>query len=192
MQILQLIQETESWMYRQGFQKTTVNLGYRPHWNRLRRLVGDETEFSKCNLSQSARSMYGKDIFSAAPYELSRTESNAWRALSALEEFNGSGHVMRSSRSEKLSGKPLTPESFNILTRYKGHLLGIGHTETTVRNNTQVIHRFLADCPIETITKEAILNYVNGFGRYRRLTAATYRGNLQRFIGFCHDCCPSD
>ncbi len=187
MQILQLIQETESWMYRQGFQKTTVNLGYRPHWNRLRRLVGDETEFSQCNLSQSARLMYGKDIFSAAPYERARTESNAWRALSALVEFNGSGHVARSSRSVKLSGKPLTPESFNILTKYKGHLLGIGHTETTVRNNTQVIHRLLADCPIETITKEVILDYINGFGRYRKLTVATYRDNLQRFLEFCQD-----
>lgn len=187
MQILQLIQETESWMYRQGFQKTTVDLGYRPHWNRLRRLVGDETEFSQCSLSQSARSMYGKDIFCAAPYELSRTESNAWRALSTLEEFNSCGHVTRSSRSRKLSGKPLTPESFNILTIYKGHLLGIGHTEATVRNNTQVIHRFLADCPMETVTREAILDYIKGFGRYRRLTAATYRGDLQRFLGFCQD-----
>ena len=187
MQILQLIQETESWMYRQGFQKTTVDLGYRPHWNRLRRLVGDEAEFSPCNLPESARSMYGKDIFSAAPYERSRTESNAWRALSALVEFDSSGHVARSSRNVKLSGKPLTPESFNISTKYKGHLLGAGHTETTIRNNMQIIHRFLADCPIETVSKETILDYINGYGRYRKLTAATYRGSLQRFLEFCQD-----
>ena len=187
MQILQLIQETESWMYRQGFQKTTVDLGYRPHWNRLRRLVGDEAEFSQCNLPESVRSMYGKDIFSAAPYERSRTESNAWRALSALVEFDSSGHVARSSRNVKLSGKPLTPESFNISTKYKGHLLGAGHTETTIRNNMQIIHRFLADCPIETVSKETILDYINGYGRYRKLTAATYRGSLQRFLEFCQD-----
>ena len=187
MQILQLIQETESWMYLHGFQKTTVDLGYRPHWNRLRRMVGDETEFSQCNLSQSSMSMYGKDIFSTAPYERSRTESNAWRALSTLAEFNDSGHVARSSRSAKLSGKPLTPESFHILTKYKEQLHEIGHTEATVRNNTQVIHRFLADCPVEAITKEAVLDYINGFGRYRKLTAATYRGGLQRFLEFCQD-----
>lgn len=81
-------------------------------------------------------------------------------------EFNDSGHVARSSRNTKLRGKPLTPESFNILTKYKGYLLEAGHTEATVRNNTQVIHRFLADCPIKTITREAVLDYINGFGRY--------------------------
>lgn len=63
MQILQLIQETESWMYRQGFQKTTVDLGYRPHWNRLRRLVGDEAEFSQCNLPESAGRCMGRTYF---------------------------------------------------------------------------------------------------------------------------------
>lgn len=185
MQILQLIQETESWMYRHGFQKTTVELGYRPHWNRFRRLAGDETEFSQCNLPQSAMSMYEKDIFSSAPYERSRTESNAWRALTALMEFNDRGYVARSSWNIKLNGKPLTPESSNILTRYREHLLESGHTEATVRNNTQVIHRFLADCPVETITRETVLDYMNGFGRYRKLTATTYRSSLQRFLEFC-------
>lgn len=187
MQILQLIQETESWMYRHEFQKTTVELGYRPHWSRFRRLAGDETEFSQCNLPQSTMSMYGKDIFSSTPYERSRTESNAWRALTALMEFNDRGYVTQSSKSIKLNGKPLTPESSNILTRYKGHLLESGHTEATVRNNTQVIHRFLAYCPAETITMEAVLDYINGFGKYRKLTLATYRGSLQRFLEFCWD-----
>ena len=187
MQILQLIQETESWLYRHGFQKTTVDLGYRPHWNKLRHLAGDETEFSQCDLARSARTIYGRDIFSVSPYERSRTESNAWRALNALMEFNDSGHVARSSRNTKLRGKPLTPESFNILTKYKGYLLEAGHTEATVRNNTQVIHRFLADCPIKTITREAVLDYINGFGRYRKLTAATYRSSLQCFLEFCWD-----
>lgn len=187
MQILQLIQETESWLYHHGFQKTTVDLGYRPHWNKLRHLAGDETDFSQCDLARSARIIYGKDIFSVSPYERSRTESNAWRALNALMEFNDSGHVARSSRNTKLRGKPLTLESFNILTKYKGHLLEAGHTEATVRNNTQVIHRFLADCPIETITRKTVLDYLNGFGRYRKLSAAAYRGILQRFLEFCWD-----
>lgn len=53
MQILQLIQETESWMYLHGFPKATVDLGYRPHWNRFRRMVGDETEFSTHYLENS-------------------------------------------------------------------------------------------------------------------------------------------
>ena len=172
MQILQLIQETESWLYRHGFQKTTVDLGYRPHWNKLRHLAGDETEFSQCDLARSARTIYGRDIFSVSPYERSRTESNAWRALNALMEFNDSGHVARSSRNTKLRGKPLTPESFNILTKYKGYLLEAGH---------------MADCPIKTITIEAVLDYINGFGRYRKLTVATYRSSLQCFLEFCWD-----
>lgn len=187
MQILQLIQKTESWLYHHGFQKTTIDLGYRPHWNKLRYLAGDETDFSQCDLAQSARIIYGKDIFSVSPYERSRTESNAWRALNVLMEFNDSGHVARSSRNAKLRGKPLTSESFSILTKYKGHLLEAGHTEATLRNNIQVIHRFLADCPIETITKKTVLDYLNSFGRYRKLSAAAYRSILQRFLEYCRD-----
>ena len=62
-----------------------------------------------------------------------------------------------------------------------------GLTEATTRNNLQVIRRFLAECPAEDITRENVLGYVNGFGKYRRLTAATYRNVLQRFFAFCSE-----
>lgn len=182
MQVLQLIQDTEGWMYRQGFSRATITLGYRPHWNKFRRLVGEETDFSKCNLSQSVKSIYGKDIFSTDPYRLSKTESNARKAFCALREFNSSGRVSRRPRSGVSIEKPLTAESSRILNGYEGHLLGRGLTEATTRNNLQVIRRFLAECPAEDITRENVLGYVNGFGKYRRLTAATYRNVLQRFL----------
>ena len=187
MQVLQLIQDTEDWMYRQGFSKSTITLGYRPHWNKFRRLVGDGTDFSKCNLSQPVRSIYGKDIFSMDPYGLSKTESNARKALCVLMEFNSSGRVSRQPRSGASIENPLTAESRRILTGYEGHLLECGLTEATIRNNLQVIRRFLAECPAEDITRENVLGYVNGFGRYRRLTAETYRNVLQRFFAFCSE-----
>lgn len=155
MQVLQLIQDTEDWMYRQGFSKSTITLGYRPHWNKFRRLVGDGTDFSKCNISHCA-----------------------------LMEFNRNGRVSRRPRSGASIEKPLTAESSRILTGYEDHLLGCGLTEVTVRNNLQVIRRFLAECPAEALTRENVLGYVNGFGRYRGLTAATYRNALQRFFAF--------
>lgn len=187
MQVLQLIQDTEGWMYRQGFSRSTITLGYRPHWNKFRRLVGEGTDFSKCNLSQSVKSIYGKDIFSTDPYRLSKTESNARKAFCALREFNSSGRVSRRPRSGVSIEKPLTAESSRILNGYEGHLLGCGLTEATIRNNLQVIRRFLAECPAEDITRENVLGYVNGFGKYRRLTAATYRNVLQRFFACCSE-----
>lgn len=139
MQVLQLIQDTEGWMYRQGFSRATITLGYRPHWNKFRRLVGEETDFSKCNLSQSVKSIYGKDIFSTDPYRLSKTESNARKAFYALREFNSSGRVSRRPRSGVSIEKPLTAESSRILNGYEGHLLGRGLTEappeTTCRSS---------------------------------------------------------
>ena len=148
MQVLQLIQDTEGWMYRQGFSRSTITLGYRPHWNKFRRLVGEGTDFSKCNLSQSVKSIYGKDIFSTDPYRLSKTESNARKAFCALREFNSSGRVSRRPRSGGSIEKPLTAESSRILNGYEGHLLGCGLTEATIRNNLQVIRRFLAECEL--------------------------------------------
>lgn len=185
MQTLQLVQATESWMYDHGFKESTITLAYKPHWNKLRKAFGDEADFSKCNLSQFTKISYGTDIFAAAPYELSKTASNARRALDALAEFNSSLTLTRHSRSGALTETELTSGSRRILDEYERFLSACVDTDITVRNNSKIVHRFLAVHPIELVTGQVILDYINGFGKYSKLTSEEYRKALQRFFSFC-------
>ena len=187
MQILQLVQATEAWMYDNGFKEPTITLAYRPHWNKLKKAFGDDTDISKCDVSRFAEAAYGTDIFAAAPYELSKTAANARRALDALMEFNSSQTLSRHSRSGALTEMELAGESSRILDEYKGLLSSSGDAEITVRNNAKIIHRFLALHPIEAVTGQIVLEYINGFGKYSRLTSEGYRKVLQRFFSFCSD-----
>lgn len=187
MQILQLVQATKSWMYAHGFKETTVILAYEPHWNKFRRTFGDDTEFSRCDVSQFAEVTYGADIFAVAPYELSKTASNARRALDALMEFHSYQTISRHSRSGALTEIGLTGESKHILDKYKSALAICEVADITVRNNTKIIHRFLALHPIESVTKQVVLEYINGFGKYSRMTSEEYRRALRRFFAFCYD-----
>lgn len=187
MQILQLVQATKSWMYAHGFKETTVILAYEPHWNKFRRTFGDDTEFSKCDVSQFAEATYGADVFAVAPYELSKTASNARRALDALMEFHSHQTISRRSRSGALTEVELTSESKRILDKYKKALAICEVADITVRNNSKIIHRFLALHPIESLTKQVVLDYINSFGKYSRMTSEEYRRALHRFFSFCYD-----
>ncbi len=187
MQILQLVQATESWMYAHGFKESTVIKAYEPHWNKFRHTFGDDTEFSKCDVSQFAEATYGTDIFAIAPYELSKTASNARRALDALTEFHSRQTISRHSRSGALTEIELTGESRRVLGEYKGTLAICGVADITIRNNSKIIHRFLALHPIESVTKQVVLGYINSFGKYSRMTSEEYRRALRRFFAFCCD-----
>lgn len=187
MQILQLVQATESWMYTHGFKESTVILAYEPHWNKLRQAFGDDAEFSECDVSQFAEATYGTDIFSLAPYELSKTASNARRALDALTEFYSYQAISGHSRSGALTGTELTDKSRHILDEYKEALAICGDADITVRNNSKIIHRFLALHPIESVTKQVVLDYISSFGKYSRMTSEEYRRALHRFFAFCYD-----
>ncbi len=187
MQILQLVQATESWMYAHGFKESTVIKAYEPHWNKFRHTFGDDTEFSKCDVSQFAEATYGTDIFAIAPYELSKTASNARRALDALTEFHSRQTISRHSRSGALTEIELTGESRRVLDEYKGTLAICGVADITIRNNSKIIHRFLALHPIESVTKQVVLGYINSFGKYSRMTSEEYRRALRRFFAFCCD-----
>ncbi len=187
MQILQLVQATESWMYSHGFKEPTITLAYKPHWNRLRKTVGDNADFSECDITQFAENAYGMDIFSVAHYELSKTEANARRALDALMEFSSSQALSRHSRSGALTEVELAGDSRRILDEYERFLSAYGDADITVRNNSKIIHRFLALHPIESVTRQSLLDYINGFGKYSRLTSEGYRQSLQRFFAFCCD-----
>ncbi len=87
MLFLQLTKEAEAWLQKNGYTKSTIYHSFVRHWNKLRKNLGNDSEYSKQSMADYCIRLFGKNLMEEMPSDLSLKEYRISHALRSLVEF---------------------------------------------------------------------------------------------------------
>lgn len=186
MLLLQLTKEAEAWLQKNGYTKSTIYHNFIRHWNKLRKTLGNDSEFSKRNTASYCMQLFGKNLMDEIPSSLSLKEYRISHALRSLAEFYESGSISGTSMSGSAIRQPLSEGSLAAIRTYMYHLDTLEYKEASKNYAYATLHAFLVSCPVETMRKDNILDFLNGLGVHTKITVNSMLKVIKRFLSFLY------
>lgn len=181
----ELIKLAENELRRLGFTESTIKDQYSKYWHIMLADIGNK-EASKDDFVKACISHYGVDIINAPPYnELTTYHSRMKSKSLCLLDFQKKGFI---------TGKPYSSRPKRILPEAAASLINDfleiqkqkGNSGNTIEGKRNRIASFLARYPLNALSADDVLHFVNSFKDHERIGARAEMSIVKDFLEFAH------
>lgn len=181
-----LIKRATSKLYDLGFTESTVKDNYIKYWNIMLNDIGNILDVQENDFSKACLKHYGKDIIHTDHCLLTTYEKRIKAKSLELLYFKQTGDFHQKPTCQLR--KPLSLLSYEALNEYLHYQKNVlGNRNTTLRGKKSRISSFLYLYPLETLTKENILEYIRSFKGKEKMGSRLQMNMIKHFLEYAKE-----
>ena len=181
-----LIKMAENELRRLGFMESTIKDQYSKYWHIMLTDIGDK-EVSKDDFVNACIRHYGIDIMNTPFNELTTYHSRMKSKSLCLLEFQDRGFIdgkPYSSRPKQM----LSETMLNLIQDFLDIQKQSGNSDFTIENKRSRIAYFVNRYPLNSLSTDSILHYVDSLKRHERIGAREKMSIIRNFLEFAYKC----
>ena len=181
-----LIKMAENELRRLGFTESTIKDQYSKYWHIMLTDIGDK-EVSKDDFVNACIRHYGIDIMNTPFNELTTYHSRMKSKSLCLLEFQDRGFIdgkPYSSRPKQM----LSETMLNLILDFLDIQKQRGNSDSTIENKRSRIASFVNRYPLNSLSTDSILHYVDNLKRHERIGARENMSIIRNFLEFAYKC----
>ena len=180
-----LIKLAEDELRRLGFTESTIKDHYSKYWHIMLTDIGDKI-VTRDDFVNACLKHYGVDIINAPFNKLTTYYSRMKSKSLCLLDFQEKGSI--TSRPYSSRPKQIIPESVScIIQDFLDTQKKMGNADSTIENKRCRISSFVSRHPLNSLSTDSILEYIDSFKDHEHLGARSEMSIIKSFLEFAHE-----